>query len=356
MADVFISYSHLDAISADYLVDGLIKNGISCFIDKDGIIGGDDWASVIVGAIDVCRTVIVLCSENSDASSQVLSEIVLARNRKKTIIPVKIGRYTRSAAMDYHLSAYQTVDAEKGVTPQTVAEILLKMKKGTEYSASAERPDFYPPKDADIKGPAIFDTASLLEKNYSYTYVSMKHIELDYLTVNREKYDIDDEVEGTMDTWIGMIGETADCSAQLVANNEIVGYLDFIPVSPEDYDLLTTNQKYFSDEVVAYYSFGGDFDVYVSMFSVNYNFATPQNYLLFFAWMVEKLEKWKEEDINIHRITFSIYMDSQVKALKALGFRPIFENRIKGMLLESTYEELMEHPVVKNKLKKRKTE
>ena len=185
--------------------------------------------------------------------------------------------------------------------------------------------------------------SDLLKMNYSVNYISMKHIELDYLTVNRNKYIVDDEIEGTMDDWLEMISETEDCTAQLVANNHVVGYMDFTPVSPENYDLLVSNQRYFSSEVIGYYSYGGNYDVYVSMFSIDINYATPNNYFLFFSWMINKIEDWKNNGIFINRITFSIYMDSQAKALSALGFKLILNDKIKGMLYEAKVNELLEY-------------
>lgn len=353
MSDIFISYSHQDKEAATQLIKELtLVSGKDFFIDSENIRGGDDWANVIVEAIGKSKTFIVLCSENSNLSTQVLSEIVIARNRKKVIIPVLLNHYNPIGAMEYHLSAYQQVAATSGINKQVIKEILHKLESQVDDNIYQERLDFYPPKNINIKGPEIFETKDLLKMNYSVNYISMKHIELDYLTVNRNKYIVDDEIEGTMDDWLEMISETEDCTAQLVANNQVVGYMDFTPVSPENYDLLVSNQRYFSSEVIEYYSYGGNYDVYVSMFSIDINYATPNNYFLFFSWMINKIEDWKNNGIFINRITFSIYMDSQAKALSALGFKLILNDKIKGMLYEAKVDELLANPIVINKIKK----
>ncbi len=356
MSQVFISYSHFDSKFANDLFTKLSELNYSCFLDSENLHGGDNWAEKIINEIDNCNLFIILCSKHSNDSSQVLSEIVSARTRKKAIIPIKIEQFVLSGAMEYHLSAYQIIDGCSGVTANLLTEIIRFLNNNSSndnYVKNDERLDFAPPKGANIKGPEIYESKDLLDMNYSSTYISMKHVELDYLTVDRKKYDIDDDIEGTLETWIEMIGETAECSAQLVSNNEIVGYLDFFPVSSEDYDLLVTNKKYFSQDVIAYYYFGGEYDIYGSMFSMNFNYTTPDNYFLFFNWMLNKLDVWNKNGIIINRITLSIYLDSQAKALKAIGFKMILNDRIKGMLFETTYFDLMNNAVLINYLKRK---
>ena len=196
----------------------------------------------------------------------------------------------------------------------------------------------------------IYETEYLLNNNFSAEEIATRHVFLDNLTVDKDKFPdaLDEEVEGTGETWKEMVSLAADCTANLVINNTIVGYMDFLPVEPETYDLLKT--KPFSDSDVAYYTFGGDYDIFVSMFSIDLNYATPKNYLLFFSWMINKVLSWKENDIIIHRIVFSIYSNNQAKALEQLGFKKVLENQLKGMLYENNVEDLLNNKVVQAKL------
>lgn len=352
MLDFFISYSHQDNDQANKLVDLLKQENVTCFIDRENLQGGDDWADKITDGISEAKAFIILCSPDSITSYQVLSEVVIARNRRKPIIPIIIRDidFSTSKGMEYHLCAYQMINAVGGINAQTIKNILYILKNSDEYLTSKEILELCPPKGMNIIAPKILTTEELLNLGYSKKYISMKHIELDYLTVNPTKYEIVEEIEGTMDTWMDMIGLTADSSAQLVSNNEIVGYLDFIPVEKDAYQELITNKRYFTEDLAVFTGLGGDFCVYGSMFSMNSDYATPSNYLLFAEWFVNRLLMWKKEDVNIEKITFSIYMDSQEKVLKSLGFKEIFRNRVKGALLEISYKDLMKNEFVVNKI------
>ncbi len=151
-----------------------------------------------------------------------------------------------------------------------------------------------------------------------------------------------------------MISETADCTANLIVNDTIVGYMDFIPVTPTDYDVL--QKEPFTKDFVAMYMFGGNFDIYVSMFSIDPNFASPANYLLFFKWMIDLILKWKEEDIHIGRIAFSIYNNYQVRALKSLGFTEILTNQLKGYLYGIRVSDLLQNSTVKERFVNQQSE
>lgn len=346
MADVFISYSHYDAEEANAIFDCLTRSGLSCSMDKEDLHGGDNWGERIVEEIDKCQLFVLIGSPHSNESQQVLSEVILARKRKKKIVPIKTSKVDFTGAMEYHLSAYQMIDASQGISLEAMNEVILQLSTSSPIPAANERNDYAPPRGIDIKGPKVFDLQEILDLNYSVNYIAMKEIQLDFLTVNPNKYKITDDVEGTSEMWADSIGLTADCSAVLIANNEIVGYMDFIPVSKEDYGPLMSPNRFYSKDVIAYFAYGGEFDVFVSMFSLDLNYLNPKIYSLFFAWMVQKLRRWKEEDIHIERIGFSIYRDSQAKALEALGFAFLLEDPIKGMLYEATYEKLLRHPVV----------
>ena len=106
----------------------------------------------------------------------------------------------------------------------------------------------------------MYENEYLLSHGYTVDEISERHVYLDNLTVDNEKYNeaLSEEVEGDAETWEDMIPATADCTANLIINNEIVGYMDFIPVEPETYDDLKTIP--FTKDAVAFYSYGGDYE------------------------------------------------------------------------------------------------
>lgn len=87
--DVFISYSRKDTTIANKICDALDKQGISYFIDRQGIGGGQEFPEVISEAIIGCRIMLYLASENSYNSKYTKKEITFAFNEKpdSSILP-----------------------------------------------------------------------------------------------------------------------------------------------------------------------------------------------------------------------------------------------------------------------------
>ncbi len=63
--DVFISYAREDAVVARRVREQLNKCDVSTWFDEENILGGQEWRSVIVDAIDTCKCFAVLLSEHS---------------------------------------------------------------------------------------------------------------------------------------------------------------------------------------------------------------------------------------------------------------------------------------------------
>lgn len=80
--DIFISYSRKDINIADRICEALNRQGISYFIDRKGIGGGQEFPAVLSEAILNCRIMLFLASENSYASKFTNKEITFAFNEK----------------------------------------------------------------------------------------------------------------------------------------------------------------------------------------------------------------------------------------------------------------------------------
>lgn len=81
--DVFISYSRKDAEVAARICSALDKAGLTYFIDKEGISGGEDFPKVISEAILDSSVFLFIASRNSYESKFVGSEVTYAYNHKK---------------------------------------------------------------------------------------------------------------------------------------------------------------------------------------------------------------------------------------------------------------------------------
>lgn len=99
---VFISYSRKDVESVNAIREILDRNGISYWIDKDGIFSGENYKEVIVDAIEASKAVIFVSSANSNASINVIRELGYAVKQSRSIIPIMLDDtpYAKSIRLD----------------------------------------------------------------------------------------------------------------------------------------------------------------------------------------------------------------------------------------------------------------
>jgi TolB-like protein len=107
LADIFISYSTHDRHHALTLVERLRADGHSVWIDQQGIGAATSWSNEIADALDNCKAFILLMSETSLASKNVMKELALAAEADKYIIPVELESVTIPTAFKYHLAGLQ---------------------------------------------------------------------------------------------------------------------------------------------------------------------------------------------------------------------------------------------------------
>jgi len=107
MSDIFISYSRKDSELALRLASFLTECGHSVWIDQSDIHAATMWSSEIVRAITGCRAFILLLSENSINSKNVVRELALASEKGKHILPIKLEHVVIPEAMEYQLAGIQ---------------------------------------------------------------------------------------------------------------------------------------------------------------------------------------------------------------------------------------------------------
>ena len=144
MAKVFISYSKRDYIGDDGIVlrDNVIDiiskafddNGISYWIDKEGLDPGVTFAETIAKSIKECDTFLFLSSKNSNTSFWTLNEISTAIEFGKKVLPVKLdhSRYADSVAL--YLASVQYVDWQELGSKESLKRIVARIKSGGENS------------------------------------------------------------------------------------------------------------------------------------------------------------------------------------------------------------------------------
>jgi adenylate cyclase len=107
MADIFISYSRKDSSEALKLAEQLRASGMEVWIDQQGLEAASQWSKEIVTAIEECKAFILLLSECSLQSENVVKEVSIASEAKRAIMPVEISRTELPRSFKYQLAGIQ---------------------------------------------------------------------------------------------------------------------------------------------------------------------------------------------------------------------------------------------------------
>ncbi|MDH3308462.1 MAG: toll/interleukin-1 receptor domain-containing protein, partial [Acidimicrobiia bacterium] len=109
--DVFVSYSAKDKATADAVVAGLEQDGVRCWIAPRDVLAGTNWGKAIVDAIEAARVMVLILSDNSNRSKQVLREVERAVASETIILPFRIEAIDPTGAMAYFLATEHWLDA-----------------------------------------------------------------------------------------------------------------------------------------------------------------------------------------------------------------------------------------------------
>ncbi len=121
--DVFISYSHKDKAVADAICAKLEKHGIRCWYAPRDIVPGADWAASIVEAIKSVKVMILIFTDYSNSSQQVLREVNTAVANGVVIVPFKLTETLPSEGMEYYLSTVHWLDAMNRPLERSIAQL-----------------------------------------------------------------------------------------------------------------------------------------------------------------------------------------------------------------------------------------
>ena len=112
--DVFISYSSKNKNVADAIVSEFESNGIKCWYAPRDIMPGEEWVTAITRALENCKLQVLVYTEESNTSRQVMNEVAVAFNAGKTIVPFRLSEDKMSSEFEYYLTRVHWLDA---VTP-----------------------------------------------------------------------------------------------------------------------------------------------------------------------------------------------------------------------------------------------
>jgi len=121
---LFVSYSHKDRPRVEPIVSVIEEMGRRVWMDRTDITGQTGWAGQIVRAIRECRAVVLMASPNSYNSDQVVRELYLAMNHRKTIVPIEIEPAEMPDELQYILAPFQHHRLSAGETRTVLGRAL----------------------------------------------------------------------------------------------------------------------------------------------------------------------------------------------------------------------------------------
>lgn len=104
VSDLFLSYSRADRPLAERFVSTATARGVNVWYDKD-IGGGEDWREKIVEALGAAKALVILFSEHSNESRQLIKELAIADLIGKPVIPVLVSHCEPKGAYLYEMAS-----------------------------------------------------------------------------------------------------------------------------------------------------------------------------------------------------------------------------------------------------------
>ncbi len=126
---VFISYSSKDRDPVMEVVEALRISGISVWVDEGGIHAADLWSEQIVEAIKHCQVMIVIVSENSINSHNVVKEVMLASENKKSLLPLYLEKVDIPSNLEYQLAGIQHLEYFGKNKDEVLVELITGLDK-----------------------------------------------------------------------------------------------------------------------------------------------------------------------------------------------------------------------------------
>ncbi len=132
--DVFLSYSAPDQKAADAICKALEDAGVRCWIAPRNIAPGSHWGGSIVDAIQASKAVLVVFSEHSNQSPQVVREMECAVGKRLPLIPVRIADVNPTEDMQYFLGVSHWFNA----FPRPIEAYLNQIVQATRHVLAGE--------------------------------------------------------------------------------------------------------------------------------------------------------------------------------------------------------------------------
>ena len=128
MPDIFVSYATADREVAFRIVSFLEGEGIECWVAPRDVAPGVEYGQAIINAIEQCKALVLVLSDQSNDSQFVRKEVERAVSKTKAVLPVRIREVTPSGSLEFYISSAQWVDAWKSPMEQHLLPLVAAIK------------------------------------------------------------------------------------------------------------------------------------------------------------------------------------------------------------------------------------
>lgn len=335
----FVSYSRNNKDIAEKIINVLEANDLSTYIDFRDIPPGSIYAEEIVNAIERAVCCVLVFTEDSNKSGYVLNEMNSAVNHNIPIIPVKVGDFSPSKALEYYLGKnnwYEYNDDSSLNALVSAIKSITKIKQSD--------------KEYKYTEPTVLRSEQLSKIGYTVEKKVIETIEIDYKTLGEapNEYSLDEESEGTLVDWFDYANSYPETASMLVVNDKIVGYYQFELIDEKNYRDVVSGAKIISSEMQEFYGFGGSFYCYIVVMPILREHETQNNYLLLIKDLFDKIVDFYNRGIIIDGFAISVYTPLLKKMMQQLGFVEVSKNTIGGTIMELTKDAIKTNKAIKN--------
>jgi hypothetical protein len=144
-SDIFLSYSRADRPLAEQFVAAAKQHGVDVWFDEN-IAGGEDWRQAIVDELGSAKALVILFSDHSNASTQLIKELAIADKMNKRVIPVLVaetepkGAYLYEMASRNWINIYPNPETRLASLVSTLVTQLELRAKGPLDNAATAKP------------------------------------------------------------------------------------------------------------------------------------------------------------------------------------------------------------------------
>ncbi len=142
--DVFICYRHKNIDLTVDLETELQRRGISYFIDKFGVLPGDEYSRIITRALGRAKVLLFLWTPDAEDSSDMPREIGLAQEYNLKIFPYMIGPFnSRQSKYAYSLAGLSRFVVDRQ-TPETINSVVDSLENLLNGKPAMQSPNVPP--------------------------------------------------------------------------------------------------------------------------------------------------------------------------------------------------------------------